>query len=171
MDKNKQIILVNDRDREIGYGEKLDVHQKGLLHRAFSVFVFNDKKELLLQKRAKSKYHSGGLWSNTCCSHPQPNENLISAARRRLREEMDFDCQLTEVGSFTYLIDFGNLKENEFDHVLIGNFNGEPKPDPKEVEDWLWINLDELRNDLIKNPSKYTFWLKPALEKIEKWKP
>jgi len=122
------VVLVDENDNEIGVEEKINAHRKGLLHRAFSIFVFNSKNELLLQKRAADKYHSGGLWSNTCCSHPRPGENLKDAAHRRLQEEMGFDCSLREVFSFLYKKSFDNgLTEHELDHVFFGKFDGIPK--------------------------------------------
>jgi len=136
-----QIVLVDKDDREVGKAEKMAVHKKGLLHRAFSVLVFNSKGELLLQQRAKEKYHCGGLWTNTCCSHPRKGETVSQAAHRRLLEEMGVDCELEEIFSFSYRVDFPNgLTENELDHVLIGKSDSRPKPDPKEVEQWKWIN-------------------------------
>lgn len=162
----KEIILVDEKDNEVGTGEKMQVHQAGLLHRCFSIFIFNSKGELLLQKRAKSKYHSGGLWSNTCCSHPRPNQNLKEEAKRRLKEEMGIDCDLKEIFSFIYKAKLGNLIEYEFDHVFFGKFDGNPKPNKREVEDWKWINPKELKKDIKENPQKYTFWFKKILNKV-----
>ena len=160
----EKIILVDEKDNEIGTGEKLKVHQDGKLHRAFSIFVFNSKGELLLQKRAKLKYHSGGLWSNTCCSHPRPDQNLKEEVERRLMEEMGIDCKLKEVLSFVYKANLGNLTEYEFDHVFVGNFDGNPRLNKEEAEDWKWIKINELREDIGKNPEKYVPWLKICLK-------
>jgi len=162
-----QVILVDNDDQEVGKAEKMAVHEKGLLHRAFSVLVFNSKGELLLQQRAKSKYHCGGLWTNTCCSHPRPGETILKAARRRLFEEMGIRCELEEIFSFSYRIEFPNgLTENEFDHVLIGKSDDQPKPDPKEVEQWRWVGLKALRTEIRKNPEIYTYWFKILIEKL-----
>lgn len=166
----EELILVDEDDREIGIGEKLSVHQEGKLHRAFSIFIFDDSDRLLLQKRAKTKYHSGGLWSNTCCGHPRPGEKTLAAAHRRLREEMNFDCELGEIFAFHYQTGFENgLIENEYDHVFVGRFNGQPEPSKAEAEDWKWITLPDLKQDLLEKPSDYTFWLRIALEK-NKWR-
>ena len=155
------VILVNEKDQEIGKMEKQEAHEKGLLHRAFSVFIFNDQKELLLQQRALTKYHSAGLWTNTCCSHPRVNETIIEAAHRRLQEEMGFDCLLEVKTSFIYKADFDNgLTEHEFDHVLVGNFNGEVIINQVEVASYKWVELDWLKQDMIKNPNSYTAWFK-----------
>ncbi len=161
----EKVILVNENDEEIGFEEKLKAHQNGgKLHRAFSIFVFNLKGEMLLQKRAKEKYHSSLLWTNACCSHPRPNEPLEAAAHRRLKEEMGFDCDLKEKFSFVYRVDFKNgISENEFDHVFVGKFNGAPSPDSKEVADWKWIDVEELKKDIKENPEKYSYWLKDSL--------
>ncbi len=162
-----KVILVDKNDKEVGIGEKIKTHKEGKLHRAFSIFVFNSKSELLLQKRTKSKYHSGGLWTNTCCSHPIPGESVEETAHRRLKEEMGFDCNLKEIFSFTYKVKFeNNLFENEYDHVFIGNFDGKPNPNPEEVDDWKWINLEKLKNDIRENPDRYTYWLKTSIDKI-----
>ena len=161
----EKIILVDEKDNEIGTGEKLDIHQKGKLHRAFSIFVFNSKGELLLQKRSESKYHTASLWTNTCCSHPRPNQDLEEEAKRRLMEEMGISCDLKEVFSFIYKANVGELIEYEFDHAFVGRFDGNPKPNKDEVEDWKWVNIDELEKDIDKNPEKYVPWLKIALEK------
>lgn len=163
--KKEKVILVNEKDHEIGTEEKIKAHKEGKLHRAFSIFIFNKKGELLIQKRAKSKYHSGGLWSNTCCSHPRPGEDLKEAANRRLKEEMGIETDLKEVFSFIYKAKLGDLIENEFDHVFFGQFEGTPKPDRKEVEDWKWIKISTLKKDIKKNPKKYTFWFKAILKK------
>lgn len=161
-----KVILVDEKDNQIGSKEKIAAHMEGLLHRAFSIFVFNDKQELLLQKRALKKYHSGGLWSNTCCSHPAPGEDLLESAHCRLIEEMGFDCELKKLFSFSYKTTLGCLTENEYDHVILGNFNGTPSPSPSEAADWKWVNLDELDLDLKKNPQKYTYWFQVALPKL-----
>lgn len=161
---SEEVILVDERDREIGRAEKMQAHREGRLHRAFSIFVFNDAGLLLLQKRAAAKYHSGGLWSNTCCGHPRPGETVAAAARRRLREELNFACELREVSQFLYRVEFDNqLIEHEFDHVLIGRFSGEPVPEPSEVDDWRWCEVEELRRDLCARPGAYTYWLRLAL--------
>lgn len=163
----EQVILVDDRDRPIGVAEKMQAHREGLLHRAFSVFVTNAKGELLLQKRAQSKYHSGGLWTNTCCSHPRPEETTAAAAKRRLQEEMGFSCDLREIFSFTYAAKLDNeLYEHEFDHVLIGEFDGEPTLNPQEAEAWRWISIDDLKSDIGAHPDRYTYWLKVCFAKF-----
>jgi len=161
------ILLVDEKDNVIGKEEKIKTHREGKLHRAFSIFVFNPKGELLLQRRAKIKYHSGGLWTNTCCSHPSPGETLEEAVHRRLKEEMGFDCELEEIFSFTYQVKFDNdLFENEYDHVFIGKFDGEPTPNPEEVDEWKWIDLEELKKDIQENPDSYTYWLKQSIDKV-----
>ncbi len=163
----ERIILVDENDKEIGIDEKIKVHREGKLHRAFSIFVFNSKGELLLQKRAKTKYHSGGLWTNTCCSHPRAGESLGKNVHRRLKEEMGFDCELTEIFSFTYHATFDNhLIEHEYDHVFIGKFDGEPSPSPEEVDNWKWMDMEELKADVQKNPDNYTYWFKTAIDKV-----
>lgn len=163
----EKIILVDNKDKERGIEEKIKAHKEGKLHRAFSIMVFNSKGELLLQKRAKTKYHSQGLWSNTCCSHPLPNETIEKAARRRLKEEMGFDCKLKEIFSFVYKVKFeNNLFEHEYDHVFIGKFDGKPMPNPMEAEDWKWIDVKELKKDIKENYNKYTYWLKISLDKV-----
>jgi len=164
----EKVILVNEKDEQIGTGEKLKVHREGKLHRCFSILIFNSKGELLIQQRAKSKYHSPGLWSNTCCSHPRPGEDLKTAAQRRLKEEMGIECDLKEIFSFIYKVKVGNLIEHEFDHVFLGKFNGEPTPNPNEVENWQRISLKELKKDIKKNPKKYAPWFKIILKRL--WK-
>lgn len=165
---NDYVILVDTKDNKIGREEKMAAHRKGKLHRAFSIFVFNDKNELMLQKRQSKKYHSGGLWTNTCCSHPRPGEDTMEAAHRRLKEEMGFDCDLKEIFYFTYKAKLDNLIEHEVDHVLFGHFNDDPKVNSEEAEDWKWIRLKDLAIDIKKNPQDYTAWFKIAMEEIEK---
>jgi isopentenyl-diphosphate Delta-isomerase len=163
------VILVDVNDQEIGKMEKQEAHEKGLLHRAFSVFVFNEKKELLLQQRALTKYHSAGLWTNTCCSHPRVGETIEQAAHRRLMEEMGFDCELSTKSSFIYKASFENgLTEHEFDHILVGVFNGEINFNPTEVKNFKWITLDELASDLRQNNQNYTAWFKIIFENFQK---
>jgi len=166
---NEKVILVDKNGNEIGTEEKLKAHKLGKLHRAFSVFIFNSKREILLQKRASHKYHSGGLWTNTCCSHPRPGEKIPNAAYRRLKEEMGIECDLKEVYTFTYKILFENgLTEHEYDHVFIGKSDANPKPDSSEVEDWKWINNDLLREDIKEYPENYTYWFKQILHEVLK---
>ncbi len=163
------VILVDEQDNELGTMEKMEAHEKGLLHRAFSVFTFNSKGELMLQRRALHKYHSGGLWTNTCCSHPRKGEATIDAAHRRLMEEMGFDCELKEVFDFIYKrkLDKG-LTEHELDHVFIGTFDGEPQINPDEVHEFKHIGLDDLIEDVEKNPDIYTEWFKICLKETLK---
>jgi len=165
-DFKEYVILVDKEDNPIGKMEKLEAHEKALLHRAFSVFVFNDKEELMLQQRALSKYHSPGLWTNTCCSHQRFGETNIQAGKRRLQEEMGFSVELEDVMSFVYKAPFDNgLTEHEFDHILIGKYNKDPKPNPDEVASWKWASLDYIVNDIDKNPDNYTAWFKIIFEK------
>lgn len=164
------VILVDENDKEIGTGEKMKTHKEGKLHRAFSIFIFNSKGEMLLQKRAKSKYHSGGLWSNACCSHPRPGEELEQAAHRRLKEEMGFDCELQKAFHFVYKTNLDNdLTEHEFDHVFIGEYDGEVEINPNEAEDFKWVIIDSLKEDVEKNPENYTVWFKIALREVLKF--
>jgi isopentenyl-diphosphate delta-isomerase len=163
----EQVILVDELDNAIGTMEKMEAHEKGRLHRAFSVFIFNDKGELLLQQRALTKYHSAGLWTNTCCSHPRPNESTIDAANRRLEEEMGLSCELGHKTSFIYKTNFDNgLIEHEFDHVFFGNYDQDPTLNPEEVEDFVWMDVNKIMNDIEKNPGKYTSWFKIAMKKL-----
>jgi len=156
-----EVILVDDQDRVTGSMEKLKAHRRGLLHRAFSIFVFNDRFELMLQQRASHKYHSASLWSNSCCSHPLTGESLLDTAHRRLQHEMGFDCPLREVFKITYRADVGaGLVEHELDHVLIGTYNGQPRPNPAEARDWRWIELPHLKQLITTDPDSYTAWLK-----------
>ena len=163
------VILVDEHDREIGTMDKLEAHRQGKLHRAFSIFIFHPDGRMLLQRRAATKYHSGGLWSNACCSHPRPGESIEEGAHRRLKEELGFDCDLREVHSFTYRVPFPNgLTEHEYDHVLIGVSDEMPKPDPEEADDWLWLGVPEVRKELKTNPGSYTYWLKRAFDEVIK---
>jgi len=161
-----KVILVDEKDNQTGTEEKLKAHQKALLHRAFSILIFNKKGELLLQKRAKTKYHCPGLWTNACCSHPRPGKNLIEEAKRRLKEEMGFECELKESFDFIYKADLGDLTEYEFDHVLLGEFSDNPSPNEEEVDDWKWISLQDLKKDIKEKPQNYTPWFKIIIEKI-----
>jgi isopentenyl-diphosphate delta-isomerase len=155
----KEVILVDSEDRDIGYLEKMEAHQQGLLHRAFSIFILNSPGEMLLQRRALTKYHSPGLWTNACCSHPAPGENTLQSANQRLEEEMGFNCNLTEIGSFTYRTTFeNNLIEHEFDHVFIGKYEGDIVANKEEVEEFKWISIDSLEEDMKRRPESYTFW-------------
>jgi len=164
---NQELILVDENDHVVGFGEKMTVHRNADLHRAFSIFIINSNDELLLQKRAPGKYHSGGLWSNTCCSHPIKEEDQEITIHRRLREEMGFDCALEYVFKFIYRVSFGNdLTEHEYDHVYLGRYDGTPKPDPKEASDFKWMHLDDLRKDLHAHPECYTYWLNHAFEQF-----
>ena len=164
---SKELILVNEVDQEIGYGEKLSVHQNAQLHRAFSIFVVNDQDQLMLQKRAYSKYHSGGLWTNTCCSHPLKGEEQDQTVHNRLLDEMGFDCELTKLFHFIYKAELDKgLTEHELDYVYFGRYNHEPKLNPEEACDWKWMDLDELRTDLLQNPDQYTFWINDAFERF-----
>lgn len=170
------INLVNEKGERIGAIEKLEAHRTGQLHEAFSVFIFNKNKELLLQKRNQNKYHSGGLWSNTCCSHAREGEDLKSSSHRRLAEEMGFDCDLKEIGSFVYKVKLSNgLTEHEFDYVFVGFVDDViVKPDSDEVSDYKWISIEVLKKDIINSPNKYSAWLKIALseslfDKVAHW--
>ena len=155
----EQVILVDEQDNPIGLMSKLEAHQKAVLHRAFSVFIFNDKGELMLQQRAKHKYHSPGLWTNTCCSHQREGESNVQAGKRRLQEEMGFTTELREVTSFIYKAPFDNgLTEHEFDHVLLGYYEDDPEINPDEVASWKWMPLEEVNNDIDNHPDIYTVW-------------
>jgi len=164
---NKYVILVDENDSEIGIMEKLEAHQKGLLHRAFSIFILNSKNEILLQKRANTKYHSPGLWSNTCCSHPQPNQSLISSAQLRLKDEMGMIAEIKPMFSFIYKVPFDNgLWEHEYDHVFIGISDDKPIINSNEVEDYKYVSIEWLNTDIEKNPENYTSWLKICFNKF-----
>ncbi|MCX6819437.1 MAG: isopentenyl-diphosphate Delta-isomerase [Candidatus Aenigmarchaeota archaeon] len=162
----EKLILVDKKDKKIGSAEKMEVHTKGALHRAFSIIIFNSKGQMLIHKRAKTKYHCGGLLTNACCSHPLVGESTEKAAHRRLTEEMGFDCKLKEVTSFIYKAEFDNgLTENEFDHVFVGFYDGKIKPDKKEVDEFKFIDSNELKKDIKMHPEKYTPWFRIIMEK------
>ena len=157
----EQVILVDSDDNQIGLMNKMEAHEKALLHRAFSVFIFNDKGELMLQQRAADKYHSPLLWTNTCCSHQRNAETSLEAGKRRLQEEMGFTCDLNEVFSFIYKAPFDNgLTEHELDHVMIGYYNENPIINPEEVESFKWMTLEEVKSDIDQQPEIYTEWFK-----------
>ena len=161
----EKVILVDKNDNQVGLMPKLEAHEKGVLHRAFSVFIFNSKYELLLQKRASSKYHSGGLWTNTCCSHPREGEDILDAANRRLDEEMGIKTSLRKVYDFIYKAELDNqLTEHEFDHVFYGVCDNDPILNKDEAEDFKWVDMETLNNDIIKNEDNYTVWFKIAFE-------
>lgn len=162
----QDIILVNEKDEPRGRDEKLKVHQQGKLHRAFSVFIFNSKGEWLLQKRAQSKYHSPGLWSNACCSHPRYGKDILREAKKRLKEEMGIVSFLKEIFVFSYRVKLGALSENEIDHVFTGTFNGVPEPSKKEAAGWKWISFLALKKDIKENPQNYTYWFKMVFDKV-----
>lgn len=163
----EQVILVNEKDEPIGLMGKMEAHEKGLLHRAFSVFVFNSKQEVLLQQRAACKYHSPNLWTNTCCSHPRAGETNQQAGERRLQEEMGLQVPLREVFSFIYKAPFDNgLTEHEYDHVLIGYSDAQPQINPEEVASWKWLSLEAIREDILQAPERYTAWFKIIFEEF-----
>lgn len=164
------IILVNEQDEPVGTMEKMEVHRKALLHRAFSVFIFNSKGEMLLQQRALKKYHSAGLWTNACCSHPQPGQDTLQAAETRLQQEMGFSANLKKIFEFTYRSDFDNgLTEYEFDHVFAGLHEGIPAPNKEEVADYCYKSMTAIKESLASHPEKYTSWFAIAFPLIEKW--
>lgn len=166
----EEVILVNENDEPIGTMEKMEAHQKAVMHRAFSVFVFNEKGEMLLQQRASTKYHSGGLWTNACCSHPRPGENTIDAAHRRLQEELGFSTSLKKAFSFSYKAPFDNgLTEYEFDHVFVGSFNGKIIPEKAEVQDFCYKKMEDISSSLVSHPQKYTAWFHLAYPKMVEW--
>jgi len=168
--EKEEVVLVDESDKELGAEEKIRAHEDGKLHRAFSVFVFNEKGEMMLQQRAKGKYHCGGLWTNACCSHPRPGESAEDAAHRKLKQEMGFDTELKEILSFVYRAPFENgLTEHELDHVFVGRFDGKHKPNPEEAEDSKWVKPEELERDMRQNPGKYTPWFKIILERVLEW--
>jgi len=160
----EHVILVDELDNEIGTMPKLEAHQKNQLHRAFSVFIWNSKNEMLLQKRASGKYHSPNLWTNACCSHPRQNESTIDAAHRRLKEEIGISTNLNHVFHFIYQVAFNNeLYEHELDHVFIGKYDGTPVLNSNEASEYRWVKLDDLHDEIKENPTKFTFWFKYIL--------
>ena len=157
----EQVILVNEQDEPIGLMNKMEAHEKAVLHRAFSVFILNAKNDVMLQQRAHHKYHSPLLWTNTCCSHQRAGETNIEAGKRRLFEEMGFKAELKELFHFIYKAPFDNgLTEHELDHVMIGYYNGEPVINDDEVESWKWMTIEAIKDDMILNPEAYTVWFK-----------
>jgi len=164
--KEEQVILVDEKDEQIGLMPKLEAHRKALLHRAFSVFIFNDNDELMLQQRASHKYHSPLLWANTCCSHQRDGESNLEAGKRRLKEEMGFVCRIKEVTSFIYKAPFDNgLTEHELDYILIGKYNENPIINRAEVENYKWMTLEDVKIDIAESPDIYTAWFKIIFEK------
>jgi isopentenyl-diphosphate delta-isomerase len=164
---SNEVVLVDEQDNTIGVMEKMEAHRKGLLHRAFSIFLFNDSGQMLLQRRALSKYHSPGLWTNTCCSHPMQGESLDIAASRRLKEEMGMVCTMTKAFDFIYRADLDNeLVEHEFDHVFFGNTNQSPSINQDEVCEWKWMPVFDVYVDVQLNPARYTEWFKIALPEV-----
>jgi isopentenyl-diphosphate delta-isomerase len=165
--EEEKVVLVNENDEKIGLMPKQEAHEKGVLHRAFSVFVFNDKNELMLQQRALNKYHTPGLWTNTCCSHQRDGESSVEAGKRRLYEEMGFVTDLKETTKFIYKAPFDNgLTEHELDHILVGEFNGNPTINSEEVASWKWMELEDVKKDIKTNPDIYTAWFKIIFDKF-----
>ncbi|MBB4636273.1 isopentenyl-diphosphate Delta-isomerase [Longimicrobium terrae] len=164
----ERVVLVDENDAEVGVLEKQLAHTEGRLHRALSVFVVNGEGQMLLQRRAASKYHSPGLWTNTCCSHPRPGERVDAAARRRVREEMGFDCPMEPAFTFVYRADVGQgLVEHEFDHVFLGRWEGEPNPEPGEVDGWRWASPEEIEDEMRADPAAFTPWFRIVLARPE----
>lgn len=163
----QQVVLVDVEDRTLGQEEKLAVHRSGALHRAFSVFLFDSDGRWLLQRRHPAKYHSGGLWTNTCCSHPAPGDDIHDAARRRLKAEMGIETTLSPLFHFTYRAELDNgLIEHELDHVFMGEYAGSPEPCAEEVDDWCWIAQEDLVDDLALRPERYTYWFRLAVPQV-----
>lgn len=161
----EQVVLVNDHDEETGVMEKMEAHRTGSLHRAFSVLLFNSRGEMLLQKRAQTKYHSSGLWTNTCCSHPRPGESLEEATRRKLRQEMGIEANPRFAFKFQYKAPLDNqLIEYEIDHVFIGQFDGEPVLNEHEAEDWKFVDLHSLKQQIHTDPQQFTPWFRLILD-------
>ncbi|MCK9450504.1 MAG: isopentenyl-diphosphate Delta-isomerase [Bacteroidales bacterium] len=166
----EQVILVDTNDNPQGLMEKMEAHEKGILHRAFSIFIFNSKNELMLQQRAFTKYHTPGLWANTCCSHPRDGETLEQATSRRLMEEMGMQCEITKVFSFVYKGDVGQgLIEHEFDHVFIGHSDAQPIINKEEVETWKYASMKDIKADMTRNPEKYTVWFRIAFDEVNNY--
>ena len=173
--QEEKVVLVDEDDNQIGLMPKMEAHLKGKLHRAFSIIIFNSDRKILLQKRASTKYHTPNLWSNTCCSHQREGEDNINAGKRRLNEEMGFVTNLYNFSSFIYRVEFSNgLIEHENDHIMLGIFDGTPKPNPNEVDEWKWIDIDILVDDMQINPDHYTAWFMIIMnnyyESLKKWK-
>lgn len=169
---NNLVIVVNEHDEQLGTIEKMEAHEKGVLHRAFSIFLLNDNNELLLQQRADSKYHSAGLWTNTCCSHPMPGENTIQAAHRRLKEELGIEADLRAAFNFTYLANVGGgLTEHEYDHVYVGRHNGDCNPDPNEVKAYKYLTLPEIAEWIKQEPAAFTEWMKIVFQRFAEYTP
>ena len=165
-----RVVLVDQKNNEIGTEDKLDAHKKGLLHRAFSIFIFNDNNQILLQKRSDVKYHSAGLWSNTCCSHPYNDKPLVEYANTRLIQEMGIKSNLKEFFSFIYRAEFSNgLIEFEYDHVFFGKYNSDPILNIDEASSFKWINFKQLKLEIEENPTKFTFWLKKIVKDYSKY--
>jgi isopentenyl-diphosphate delta-isomerase len=163
----EKVILVDKNDHPVGEMEKMEAHEKAVLHRAFSIFVFNKHNKLMLQQRALSKYHSPGLWTNTCCSHPRPGESILDAGHRRLTEEMGFDCEIEKIFDFIYKAELDQgLTEHEFDHVFFGRYNENPVINPEEVASWKWMEMADIAGDMKKNPESYTVWFRIAFERV-----
>jgi len=161
MSEEEKVILVNEKDEPIGLMPKMEAHEKALLHRAFSVFILNSKNEIMLQQRAAEKYHSPLLWTNTTCSHQRDGETNIQAGIRRLREEMGFEAELKELFSFIYKAPFDNgLTEHELDHVMIGYYDGKPNINREEAENWKWMGIEDVRQDMQEHPEHYTVWFR-----------
>lgn len=170
MEVKQQVILVNELDEEVGVMEKIEAHRRAVLHRAFSVFIFNMRGEMLLQQRAFSKYHSGGLWTNACCGHPSPGEETGVAAHRRLEEEMGFKTELDEIFDFTYRHSFDNgLTEYELDHVFVGYWNAPVFPTREEVNDYCYLTLDEIKSSMAAYPEQYTIWFRIVFPRLSSW--
>ena len=168
--ERQDVILVDEKDNPMGQMEKLEAHQKAVLHRAFSIFIFNSKGDMLLQQRVEDKYHSGGLWSNACCSHPRPGEDLMQAAGRRLKEEMGFDTPLEKIFDFIYRAELENgLTEHEFDHVLAGEYEGAVTFNTSEVKNTVYKDMRDIGQSLQENPGQYTAWFRLIFPRIAIW--
>jgi len=171
MNTEEKLIWVDVYDNEVGYGEKLETHERNILHRAFSVFLYHDGK-ILIQQREKNKYHSGGLWANSCCSHPRKGETLLEAAYRRVKEELglqDGAYELKEIDSFIYFQSYGSLSEYEFDHVIVGEYGGTVTPNPEEIQDLRWIMYEDLEKELLEHPEQFSAWFLIAAPRVLKW--
>ncbi|MEM0998692.1 MAG: isopentenyl-diphosphate Delta-isomerase [Bacteroidota bacterium] len=166
----EHVVLVDEQNQHRGTMEKMEAHLKGELHRAFSVFVFNSHGELMLHRRATHKYHSGGLWTNTCCSHPRPGETLDTAVHRRLVEEMGFDTDLRYGFSFLYHQQVGELIEHELDHVWVGTYDGLPQPNPEEVDSWKFMAMEDVRADMDAHPERYTVWFRLCFDLVDQYR-